>query len=355
MPWEIRNNCRLCEGYVDTKLRLEPTPVANNFQTEPNKGEMYPLELCECSQCGHVQNSIYIHNLYDGYKYRTPSANKSRLIEFAKKLKERYPSALNVVEIGANNGLFTYILGDHFKSVIGVDPAGEFPVWGMGFNVDTAKMILGKFLPDLVVANNVFAHVDDLDGIWKGIELFQCPVVFEVQNFTRMVDGGIYDTIYHEHLDQHTFTPWLIFLSRYGYKVDKVESIPEHGGSMRVYCSPGRIAEGYHFIQNRVDWAMYDAKIRANQDKLLNKLPEKFSIWGATAKATTLIHQLGIKDRVLYCVDNTPVKQGLYLPGTEIQIIKEFIDNSVVLLTAWNFEKEFVNQYPNREYITPYE
>lgn len=331
-----RNNCRLCGGDVEVKLTLKPTPIANNFTSEPNQGELYPLELVECADCGHVQNHHVFSGLYDNYKFRTPSANKARLQATARALHERFPDATKVVEIGSNNGLYLHVLQQEFGSVVGVDPSGEWPVWPHEFNLDVAKRIekrLGR--PDLIVANNVFAHVDDLDTMFEAASYLCDNLVFEVQYFGTMVERGIYDTIYHEHFDQHTIQPLFGFLLKHGFVMAEYELFDALGGSVRVYADKGTAGMA---MLDKVNWDKYSTKILENQADLLNRLPDRFSLWGAPAKATTLIWQLGIQDRIAYCVDNTPEKQGLYLPGTSIEIVPDFLDDLPTVLAAWNYD-----------------
>ena len=310
----------------------------------------------ECEDCFHVQTSIVVEDFRE-YKYSTPEAVRPYLEDQAKDLKSRYPEAKIVLEIGSNNGMNVEILGKHFDSVIGVDPAGEYPVWPLRFDMKTAEVIerrVGKV--DLIVANHVFAHIDDLHEVFDAIDFILTDdgaLVFEVGDFLDMAVNGRYDTIYHEHLDQHTAEPWGNLLENHNLYCNDYDDTDYQGGSIRLYCSRKDIGMLMH--DNPTDWWSYKFLIKSNQETLLAKLPERFCIWGATAKATTLIHQLGIADRIVYCVDNTPAKQGLYLPGTDIKIQQEFGIDWTVLLTAWNFEEEFKRQYPDREYLVPYD
>ena len=312
----------------------------------------------ECEDCFHVQTSIVVEDFRE-YKYSTPEAVRPYLEDQAKDLKSRYTEAKIVVEIGANNGMNVEILGKHFDSVIGVDPAGEWPVWPLRFDMKTAEVIerrVGKV--DLIVANHVFAHIDDLHEVFEAIDYLlkdNGHLVFEVGNFSKMAMEGRYDTIYHEHLDQHTHTPWQGFINKYNL-TGVFSHTSFQGGSMKFHCHRGQ-RPYLDTILSKIPWREYVVHIQKNQDTLLAKLPERFCIWGATAKATTLIHQLGIKDRVGWCEDNTPAKQGMYLPGTAIPILPpgHLLAPLPTLLTAWNFEEEFKRQYPDREYFTPYE
>lgn len=349
-----KKECRMCGGTLTERLKLSPTPIANQFQEKPMTGTFYPLDLMECDTCKHVQTRHVLTGLFDDYKYKTPKTQSESLLDTAKKLKEKYPLAKNVLEIGANNGLNVHILNKVFDSVIGVDPAGEWPVWNMNFDIGVARLVGKHWGPDIIIANNVFAHIDNLDEVFEGIAYLLTGMnvlIMEFNYFPDMARDGRFDAIYHEHLDQHTLKPWVGFLAKYGLKIADYEDIPAHGGSVRVTVKRDSLLQ---FEEIPIDWDRYRQKITDNKKNLLSRLPEKFCIWGATAKATTLIWQTGIAGRIAYCVDNTPQKKDLYLPMTAIKIVPEFLDDLPVLLTAWNYEKEFKEQYPNREYILPY-
>ncbi len=344
----------MCGGDLESKLKLKPTPIANNFQEKPMTGVFYPLELMECKTCHHVQTRHVLEDLFNDYKYHTPRAVIPELKVTAERLSKRYPEAKVVLEIGANNGINVEVLNEYFPTVIGVDPAGEFPVWRMPFDESVADLLLERFgQVDIIIANNVFAHIDNLQEVFRGIKTLLKPdgvLVIEFNYFADMARQGHYDTIYHEHVDQHTLAPWTYFLSDYGLKISNFCDISAQGGSIRMFCKSESIIT---VTEQAIDWDAYYEKIESNQKSLLKRLPDKFCLWGATAKATTLIHQLQLYG-VDYCVDNTPAKQGLYLPGTNTRIVPEFLDDTPVLLTAWNFEKEFKEQFPNKEYFTPY-
>lgn len=358
-----RHDCRLCGGHVKTMLALNPTPVANSFPDEPMFGELHQLELKECSECGHVQIGHVIPDelLYgQSYKYQTPAAQIPELRKSAAALKARYPKARQVLEIGANNGFFMEALSEQFPAVKGFDPSGtrDF-IEKLPFCRDTAANAGEQ---DLIVANNVLAHIDDLHSVFDGIASILSPdgaLVFEVQYFMDMAENGLFDMIYHEHRDYHTITPLIRFLGAYGFGISHVEHIPNHGGSIRVHCRRGVRAK---LMEPTVDWDGFKDKMAEAMHYCMADVAatdEQIVAFGATAKACTLIHQLGIADRIAYCVDNTPEKQNKYIAGTKIRILPESVltqskSPKTILLTAWNYESIIRNRYPDFDYIVPF-
>jgi len=358
-----RHDCRLCGGHVRTRLALNPTPIANSFPDEPNFGELYQLELKECSDCGHVQIGHMVPDdvLYgQSYKYQTPEAQIPELRKNAAALKSRYPSARTVLEIGANNGLFMEALTEHFPSVSGIDPSGtrDF-IKKAPFTMNEAFNLP---LVDLIVANNVLAHIDDLHDVFRGIDRIlkdDGALVFEVQYFMDMAENGLFDMIYHEHRDYHTIMPLIRFLSAYGLGISHVEHLSNHGGSIRVHCRRGVRAK---MMEPTVDWDGFKDKMAEAMHYCMAEVSatkEQIIAFGATAKACTLIHQLGIADRIAYCVDSTPAKQGKYIAGTIIKILPESVlteskSPKVLFLTAWNYESIIRAKYPDFDFIVPF-
>lgn len=349
-------NCRMCRGGLRLAVKFKPTPIANAFSDEPNTGELHPLNLMECMSCGHVQLDRVLETFVD-YKYRTPNAHRKHLIETAATLKARYPRARKIVEIGSNNGINMEILQHAFGgSVIGVDPAGtHWACWKMPFDEIVAERIhkrVGDI--DLVVANNVFAHVDDLHKVFRGIDYVLSDhgaVIVEVQDFQSSLDRGIFDMCYHEHLDYHRPYPWIAFLREHNLELSAVEHTPVHGGSLRLTATRYQKTD---WTDPPIDWTEYNRKVDSVTHSVTQTLPEGSVAWGAAAKLTTMIFQCGIQDRIDYVVDSTPEKQGKYLPGTSIPIVPTFQGiPKMVLLGAWNYEHEFRKQYAYK-YLSPY-
>lgn len=344
----------MCHGALHEVYALDDTPIANSFPEEPFNGEKHPLVLMECDECGHIQLRDVIEGLFESYPYRTPKAYGSYLEGTAAILRARYPDVEEVIEIGSNNGLYTEILnGVGFPSIIGVDPAGtHWASWRTPFNELLACRLYKRFGPiQLIVANNVFAHIDDLDTVFRGIDYLlddEGAVVVEVQDFQESLDNGYFDMIYHEHLDQHRPGPWRALFNRHNLELSAVEHTSPHGGSIRL---TGTRHHRTDWVDPPADWTRYTA--RSNFAKAMVNKHTYDAAWGATAKLTTLLHNTDAK--IPYCVDSTPEKWGRYIPGTDTIIVPEFKPGAQkVLLGAWNYEDEFKRQFPDLEGINPY-
>ncbi len=351
-------NCRLCGGTGRVMLSLTMTPIANSFPQYPDRdAERYPLDLMQCHTCDHVQLAEYQYVDWKDYRYATPVANRPHLAKAAAVLRRTYPTFKTALEIGCNNGLFLEELRKVGLEAIGVDPCTD-----VGIKKHFSLVLARTIEPvDLIVANNVLAHVDDLHNVFSGIDHLlkdDGALVFEVQYFPELVKAGAFDMIYHEHRDYHTMRPLVSFLKRYGLIITCCESLPTHGGSMRITCErPG--VRNWHFTDEEIDWRAFKGRIAEEKASLLAQIADcdgPIVAFGATAKACTLIHHFGLADLIDFAVDSTPAKQGRYIPGTAIEIVSPDIANRnlTFLLTAWNFEKEIRAQYPNNHFIVPF-
>ena len=359
----LRTDCRLCGASVRPVLDLGEIPLANLFPPEPNSGTRYPLGLSQCTDCGHVQVGYVVPDaeIYGpGYKYATPDMQLAALTAQAIRLRNRYPQAQVVLEIGANNGLNMSALDEAgFRVVFGVDPSGTYrTILKEPFNSETARKIRERRgTVDLIVANNVFAHIDDLGDVFRGIDMIladEGAVVFEVQYLPAMIAAGEFDMIYHEHRDYHTLGPLARFVKRFGLVVTDYELIPNHGGSIRVYAERGGVEVALPV--EKLDWPGFRAKIAEAKARVRHMLDGRIiPAFGATGKACTLINHFGIADRISFCMDSTPAKQGRYIAGTAIKIVPEGYIAGPCLLTAWNYLEGISRRHPEAEFITPFE
>ena len=377
MSFGVNKNCRVCLGGVEPVLELVPTPIANAFTPTPEPfAPRFPLGLSQCKGCGHVQIGFEIatSELFRDYKYATPPAETPRLEAQARKLAARYPQALSpranshnkasvkpqVLEIGSNNGRFLQALNAAGFWAIGVDPAGPssgLPRWFTHKSATAMRGSMGRM--KLILANNVFAHVEDLRNVVAGVaELLDEDgrLIFEVQYLPTLVRGCFFDMIYHEHRDYHTLSPLPKLFKKFGLRVEFVELIPTHGGSIRVTVERGEPNGNTIPADPVINWADFSARIEREAFRIaraIGQAPHPIVAFGATAKATTLIHHCGLQEEIAYCVDDTPGKQGLYIPGTAIEISpSERMERErpgSILLTAWNFAdvlRSRLSEYP---------
>jgi SAM-dependent methyltransferase len=345
-----RLNCRLCDGNLKPVFALKPSPIANSFPEKPDSGaKKYPLELMQCG-CGHVQQRYVLSGLFQDYKYQTPQTVATYLKPLAAELAGDYPRA-KVLEIGCNNGVFLDCLTEVGFDAVGVDPAADHP---KGVKAYFSEESAGRFDPvDLIVANNVFAHIDDLQSVFRGIDNLLKPygtLVFEVQYLVDLVKSGSFDMIYAEHTDYHTLKPLRKFLRRFGLVMTNWSHIPTHGGSIRVTARRQGIE--CRIPEEALDWDGLRLKICAARERVTAH--GKMVAFGAAAKAATLIGELGIADQILYCVDDTKAKQFRYIPGTDIQVLPvDRLGDEKVLMCAWNYEREIRQRIPN-ELVHPF-
>lgn len=348
--------CRLCGGRVEERFTLTPTPIANNYSKTPDtEAKRYPLDLAQCSSCGHVQLSHVVEDLFHEYKYTTPRTVTASLESVAKILKERFPQAKAVLEIGSNNGTYLKVLRDHGFNATGIDPAATGPGNIKDYFTKEWARTHGKQY-DLILANNVFAHIDNLRDVFQGVEhLLTGALVFEVQYFPSLVDAAAFDMCYHEHMSYHTIGPMAKFLKTLGLVMTKHEFIPAHGGSVRITAEKCGVEALYY--EPQIDWYEFGRDVEQMRDRIAKSVRgRKVVLLGAAAKVTTLIHHCGIAGNILFACDDGPEKQGLYIPGTDIEIRPTSeLGKHPALLGAWNFAEVWRKRFPNNEFINPYE
>jgi len=390
--FRIRNDCRLCgEHGLEKLLELTPTPPANEYLSSPVASvhdDKFPLGLWVCRSCGHVQLPVVVspERLFRDYAYvsGTSSAFVDHFRRYAESIVQRFapPPGSLVVDVGSNDGTLLRFFKGAEMSVLGVDPAMEIAGTATGRGIETIPEFL---TPDLarnltsrlghasvVTANNVFAHVDDLKSLALAVrDLLTSDgvFVFEVQYLVDMCRGGLFDMVYHEHLSYHHVAPLVPFLESVGLHLFDVERVQTHGGSIRCFVDAGvreatpRVGElcGLEFsiglgteasLREHAVFSMGE-RIASLRSALSGRLSEirkvggRVAAYGAPAKATTLIHHFGLTDGILdYVVDDNPLKQGKYLPGTKIQIFGpdrlELDPPDYLLILAWNFAEQIV-------------
>jgi SAM-dependent methyltransferase len=380
--------CRLC-GNTDLQqvLSLGRTPLANGLLTNSQLAEpeeTFPLDLVFCPACTLVQitETVSPEKLFRNYFYLSSFSDTMmrHAADLATQMIDTHrlgPESL-VVEVASNDG---YLLR-HYKSagvrVLGIEPAvniarvaqqeHKIPTIPEFFTEQLARQLrIEDFNAAVIHANNVLAHVPDLNDFVFGLGVLlkiDGVAVIEVPYVKDMIDACEFDTIYHEHLSYFSLTALDELFRRNLLSIWRVERLPIHGGSLRLYASYKRDPEDsvLRLLDEEAGWVRDSSfytdfsnkveRLRAELVELLQNLKQqgkRIAVYGASAKGSTLLNYCGIgHDTLDYVVDRSVVKQGLYTPGTHLHIHppeKLLADRpDYVLLLTWNFAAEILEQ-----------
>jgi SAM-dependent methyltransferase len=359
-------------------------PPANWLLTSPSiEQESFPLVLEHCSACGNLQLGYCLaaDTLYAHYYYVTPvSSSLDRHYRWLiDTLVERgyADRASSAVEIGSNRGAFLKALAPFVGSTLGVDPAANIVDLAREegvetvcdyFNIDSARRIAEeRGEASLIVGRHCMAHNEYPQEMLAGVAalLSRDGVLVIENNYAgQMIRDSEFDQIYHEHMFYYSLRSLSELLARNGFRVIDAEIANVHGGSIvciAVRDDSTRVAnprvqtlvnaERESLLPERL--AKFAARTYSIRDELRNLVADlhskgnRIAAYGATAKGATLLNFCGLTDTDVYaCADSTLIKQGLYIPGTGIQIVAEDAllrqPPDYFLLTAWNYKNELV-------------
>ena len=381
--------CRSC-GYADltTVLSLGETPLANSLRTTEQfdqPEQLYPLDLVFCPRCTLVQitETVPPEQLFRDYLYF--SSFSDTMLRHAQELvgqaiDERHLDGSSLaVEIASNDGYLLQYYRDAGVPVLGIEPARNIarvaeergiPTVAEFFGAEVAQgLVRDGHRADVMHANNVLAHVSNLNSVVAGIATLLKPdgvAIVETPYVKDLIDHTEFDTIYHEHLCYYSLTALDRLFQRHGLTIVDVERLPIHGGSLRVFAGhdatrqTGRVRD---LLQEEDAWGVGDAAFYAGfgaevtrlRDSLRSLLADikadgkRIAAYGASAKGSTLLNYCGIgRDTLDFVVDRSTVKQGHYTPGTRLPIYapETLLDNKpdYVLLLTWNFADEILVQ-----------
>ena len=349
----MRNDCRFCHKKKFTLLLdLGKQPSQGAYLDSYNLGKenFYPLRLFQCKNCGLVQLRDVVKDEFF-QPYLSSVTLSAHFQAYAKELNERFlePGEF-VVEFGSNDGVLLKPLKDLGVKVLGIEPDARtariaiekgIPTLIKPFTQKTAKQIKRK--AKMVLANNVFAHIDDMDDVMKGIDVLlkdEGLFIFEVHNFLNILEGQ-YDNIYFEHLNYYTISTLAPFLSKYGFHIFEVKPILTHGGSIRVFTK-------------KISNTNLNIKAKKHKKELINllkslKAKKKTIIgYGAAGRANTLLNYCGISAEYLdYIIDDSPSRFGRYTPGMHIPIVKpskKDLEADYIVILAWNYKDEIMKK-----------
>ena len=378
-------------------MSLAPTPPANEFVSAQERGkpqDRFPLDVWICGECAHVQllDIVDPERLFRRYVYvsGTSPVFVDHFRRYAESLISRAGLAAGsrVLDIGSNDGTLLRFFQQAGMEVLGIDPARQIAEdatrRGIRTLPDFFDPALAKRLrsegweADLVTANNVFAHADDLQAIADGVAHVLAPdglFVFEVSYLLDVFEKTLFDTIYHEHLSYHTVKPLVGFFERHGMELVDAVRVDAHGGSLRGIAKrkggrwPKQAAVGALIADEArlglhapEAYQRFFANIEARKRELTQLLArlksegKRVAGYGAPAKATTLMFHFGLGPEALeYVIDDSPLKQGLYTPGHHIPVVPStYLADPArrpdyALILAWNFADPIIaKQQPFR-------
>jgi hypothetical protein len=360
-------------------------PLANSFLApgELDRPEArYPLVLCRCESCGHVQLSLTVppEIMFRNYLYVSGTSDTIpvHFAEYARDVAQRFvPRGGLVVEIGSNDGTLLRAFDRSSVRVLGVEPARNIarlandagiPTIDEFFSEDLARQIANEHgKAAAIIGNNVVAHIDDLHGLMRaaaGLLTDQGVLVVEFPYLVDLLDKCAYDTIYHEHLSYFSVTSIVDLVTRFDLHVVDVRRVSVHGGSIRVFISKHGSAssnvEQLLAFENETGLAsgrplqLFVTAVEGQRDALVRMLKEirsrgQLAGYGAPAKGNTMLNYCGIDTTLLeFIVDRSPLKQGLLTPGTHIPVAepKRLLPSGIrdTLMLAWNFADEILKQ-----------
>lgn len=383
--------CRFCGGpLTHTFADLGVTPLANSY-VKPDRASSpdaaYPLRAFVCAECWLVQAEAFAspQDIFSDYAYFSSFSESwvEHARRFAASAIERFglTEASHVIEVASNDGYLLRHFVAHGVPVLGIEPAQNVAEVARRAGVPTECRFFGRdaaedlkqrgLLADLVIGNNVLAHVPDINDFVGGLATVLRPdgvISLEFPHLLRLIANIQFDTIYHEHFYYLSLLAVEKVLTRHGLTVFDVEELPTHGGSLRVmaaratsqrYEATDRVAKVHRDEHNAglTEVATYQAfqeSIAPVKEGLLAFLKaakadnRTVAAYGAAAKGNTLLNFCGIgTDLIDYVVDRSPYKQGHLLPGSRLPIHSpEMLAKTrpdYVLILPWNISTEIVS------------
>jgi 2-polyprenyl-3-methyl-5-hydroxy-6-metoxy-1,4-benzoquinol methylase len=384
--------CRFCGRSLEhTFANLGMSPFANSYikPVQLNQVErFYPLHALVCDGCFLVQLQEFEspEAIFGDYAYF--SSFSDSFLQHAKAYvgmvvdRFRLNSKSQVVEIASNDGYLLQYFIEKSIPVLGVEPAANVAEAAMKRGIPSLVKFFGTGTAlemknegrqaDLLIGNNVLAHVPDLNDFVRGIKTVLKPegiVTMEFPHLVRLMEDGLFDTIYHEHFSYFSFFTAEQVFAKHGLVLFDVEEVPTHGGSLRIY---GRHAEhgalsvgprvtelkqrekdfGLDRLESYLAFSDRVTQVKRNLLRFLidaKDANKTIAAYGAPAKGNTLLNYCGIgTDFIDYTMDRSPHKQGQYLPGSHIPILSPDAARETkpdyLLILAWNLKDEVMEQ-----------
>lgn len=387
-----RSLCRSCGASLEhTFADLGMSPLANSYIKPEQRNRMepfYPLHVYVCAKCLLVQLEQFSspHDIFSDYAYFSSFSDSwlAHAKAYVDMIADRFRLGRDskVVEIASNDGYLLQNFVARGVPVLGVEPAANVAEAAIKKGINTKVAFFGEKTAvdlrgdegsaDLIIGNNVLAHVPDLNDFVKGLKVLMKPaglVTMEFPHLLRLMEQNQFDTIYHEHFSYFSFLAVERVFARHGMKLFDVEELPTHGGSLRIYAAHqddaskpiGTRAKELKSLEEAAGFGRlghylsFGPQVEATKRKLLSFLisakqdGKRVVGYGAPAKGNTLLNYCGVRTDFLdYTVDRSPHKQGHFLPGVHIPIYSpEYFKQTkpdYVLILPWNLREEIMQQ-----------
>jgi SAM-dependent methyltransferase len=382
--------CRFCRTPLRCQFAdLGVSPLSNAYLRGDQLSRMepfFPLTVYVCETCFLVQLPAVEtpENIFSNYAYYS-SYSESWLehsLRYCAAMKERLGLGREsqVIEIASNDGYLLQYFAEAGVPVLGIEPAANVAEAAQARGIETIVKFFGLATgtelaaagreADLLLGNNVLAHVPDINDFVAGMRVALKPngtITMEFPHLMRLMIGNQFDTIYHEHVSYLSLLTVRQIFAAHGLTVFDVDELPTHGGSLRIYAAHADVAEVRPSVDalegrerlfglDRINaYLGFAEQVRQSKRSLLRFLirareeGKQVVGYGAPAKGNTLLNYCGVRTDLLeFTVDRSPHKQGLFLPGTRIPIhAPERISETrpdYVLILAWNLRDEIVEQ-----------
>lgn len=383
--------CRFCGAPLQAVFAdLGMSPLANSYLPPERVNAMepfYPLRALVCGECFLVQLEEFEtpERIFSDYAYF--SSYSSSWLEHSRRYAEQMIERLSldgeskVVEIASNDGYLLQFFAERGVPVLGVEPAANvaevavqkgIPTVVEFFGEEVGRRLAGEGPADLLLGNNVLAHVPDLNDFVSGMKALLKPggvITMEFPHLMRLIEENQWDTIYHEHFSYFSFLTVSAVFAAHGLRLFDVQELPTHGGSLRIFAAHAEDPEkpetgaarelaerereaGYERLETYLE---YGARVEQDKREILSFLIGlkqqglRIAAYGAPAKGNTLLNYCGLRrDFIEYACDLNPHKQGHFLPGSHIpirspEVLREDRPD-VVLILPWNLKEEIVQQ-----------
>ena len=393
--------CRICKKIIKKVFcDLGFSPLANSYVKKKSiKEKFFPLKVFFCNSCKLPQLPEHetARKIFSNYDYFS-SYSKSWLIHSEKYVNQitkfaKLSAASKVIEIASNDGYLLQFFKDRKINVLGVEPAKNVADFAIKKGIKTEKLFFGELTAykikkkygqqDLIVANNVLAHVPNILDFCKGVKIILAPngiATFEFPHFYNLVSRLQFDTIYHEHFSYLSAHSVIKLFKKFNLSVFDIKKIKTHGGSLRVFVKHNNnkifqirgtvndilaIEKSSNLFSN-IKFENFNSKIKKIRESTIDLLMQlklkkkKVMAYGAPAKGNTFLNYCMIdKFLIDFTVDKNPSKVGKLLPGSKIPILNvksiKFIKPDYLFILPWNLKNEIINQikktYPKIKYI----